>query len=239
MGPTEGWNGARLATNRSSDRGHKAGMSPRHGGSPPGSCTSSFAMGASANSGGCVGLEAGPDLRRQAAHTLDPHVARSIELTQRAPSAVPQNRMDRFDAVYGCWMLNADFLRQGIIRTPARTRPDKRGARGHLLRPAGLGRPHRNHHAEAGPRHPETKNGRVAVRKEPLNASGNPSRGDLGRLHLPDHHPRRNPGRGNCSPRTRTDTRSRTTSRPVITSSPGSRPSLPPRSTRPSPRTSP
>lgn len=124
--------------------------------------------------------------------------------------------------------------------SPGRPRPDQRGALGLLLRPAGLRRPHRHHHAEAtlqrpgrrrpaGSRSARSCSTRRATRREATSEAS------------PSRYPRPTEPRSESrSPRTRMGTRSRTRSTLVTTSSPSSHPSLPSHTwTRPLLETSP
>lgn len=92
-----------------------------------------------------------------------------------------QASIDQFDAVYGRWMLNADFPRMGSGQDAMVARglvsverwgfffvpPDTDDAIGTIM-------------LKPTPETRKTKTGRVAVRKTLLDASGVPSRGDLG-----------------------------------------------------------
>jgi len=106
-----------------------------------------------------------------------------------------QASRDQFDAVYGRWMLNADFPRQGTGQDALVARGLINVERwGFFFVPPDSDDPIGTIMLKPGPETRKTKTGRVAVRKELLHAAGNPSRRPR-RLHLPDHHAGRTPGR--------------------------------------------
>jgi deferrochelatase/peroxidase EfeB len=92
-----------------------------------------------------------------------------------------QASLDQFDAVYGRWMLNADFPRQGTGQDTLVSRGLISVERwGFFFVPPDSDYPIGTIMLKPAPDSRKTKTGRVAVRKELLDAAGNPSRGDLG-----------------------------------------------------------
>lgn len=92
-----------------------------------------------------------------------------------------QASLDQFDAVYGRWMLNADFPRQGTGQDALVVRGLMNVERwGFFFVPPDSDDPIGTIMLKPDPETRRTKTGRVAVRKELLDANGNPSRGDLG-----------------------------------------------------------
>ena len=105
-----------------------------------------------------------------------------------------QASLDQFDAVYGRWMLNADFPRQGAGQDTLVARGLMNVERwGFFFVPPDSDDPIGTIMLEPDPEARKTKTGRVAVRKELLDVAGNPSRGDLGgftfQITMPDGTP--------------------------------------------------
>lgn len=92
-----------------------------------------------------------------------------------------QASLDQFDAVYGRWMLNADFPRQGTGQDALVTRGLINVERwGFFFVPPVSDDPIGTIMLKPALETRKTKTGRVAVRKKLLDAAGSPSRGDLG-----------------------------------------------------------
>lgn len=92
-----------------------------------------------------------------------------------------QASLDQFDAVYGRWMLNADFPRQGTGQDALVARGLINVDRwGFFFVPPDSDDPIGTIMLKPAPEARKTKTGRVSVRKELLDPTGTPSRGDLG-----------------------------------------------------------
>ena len=92
-----------------------------------------------------------------------------------------QASLAQFDAVYGRWMLNADFPRTGTGQDTLLARSLMNVERwGFYFIPPDSDDPIGTIMLKPAPKPRKSKTGRVAVRKQLLDAAGTPTRGDLG-----------------------------------------------------------